>query len=284
MAHSGHFSIYKIVVAMLLTGLTGCSEWSPPSRYDWSNPAHLDTVTITLDNGVTLEMVYLEGGTFQMGSSPEDPGHYGIEAPVRNITLSGFWIGRHLVTQAQYLSVMGTNPAFFTGDNRPVERVSWHDAMAFCRTLSSSIDGTFTLPTEAQWEYACRAGTLTSFSFGDCLDTAHANYDGRRPFEECPTGDFRGETWDVGSGQPNLWGLYDMHGNLWEWCLNWHGPYSPGDAVNPAGPASGQIRILRGGAWDLHQRHCRSAHRTGGEPQTRWGNQGFRIVRLSETE
>ena len=237
----------------------------PDSGY---NAKHGAVKTVDLGGGVKLEMVYLEQGQFQMGSKT---GH--------TVTLSqGFWIGKYEVTQSQYEQITGSNPSFFKGSNRPVESVSWKDAMAFCRKLSSRTGQTFTLPTEAQWEYACRAGTSTAFSFGNCLNTSDANYNGNYPMKGCSKGQNRKTTWDVGNGRTNGWGLVDMHGNVYEWCLDWHGGYPSGNVTEPAGPASGFLHIFRGGSWDSYAGSCRSGLRDWNTPTLTENYLGFRVV------
>jgi formylglycine-generating enzyme required for sulfatase activity/tRNA A-37 threonylcarbamoyl transferase component Bud32 len=241
-------------------------------------PYRQQTRTFNLGSGVTLEMVSIPGGSFQMGSPSGESGRESDEGPVHTVELDGFWMGKFEVTQGQYQAVMGTNPSRFKGSNRPVEQVSWNDAMAFCRKLSSKTGKTFTLPTEAQWEYACRAGTTGPFSFGNCLSTSDANYNGNYPLSGCSKGTYRESTWDVGSGRANGWGLYDMHGNVLEWCLDWKGSYSASTKRNPVGPGSGSYRVLRGGSWNNHARHCRSAGRYWDPPSSSYSPLGFRIV------
>jgi formylglycine-generating enzyme required for sulfatase activity len=156
--------------------------------------------------------------------------------------------------------------------NRPVINVDWNDATAFAEWMGCR------LPTEAEWEYACRAGTETPFNVGDCLSTFMANYDGNNPYHSCPSGTYLEMTNEVGSYSPNAWGLYDMHGNVYEWCSDWYGDYSSSAQTNPEGPSSGSYRVLRGGGWRFHGRYCRSAYRYYGEPSTRYYNLGFRLV------
>jgi formylglycine-generating enzyme required for sulfatase activity len=164
--------------------------------------------TEDLGKGVILEMVYIPGGTFMMGSS-----EYSSEKPQHKVTIQPFYMSKYPVTQAQWEAVMGNNPSWFKGENRPVENVSWHEAVAFCQRLSEMTGKRYGLPSEAQWEYGCRAGTTTPFCFGETITTDLANYN-------------RGETTDVGSFPPNAFGLYDMHGNVWEWCADpWHENY-----------------------------------------------------------
>jgi formylglycine-generating enzyme required for sulfatase activity/serine/threonine protein kinase len=246
----------------------------------FADPYHKKEVTVDLGGGVRLAMIYLQGGSFRMGSPSDEKDRDSDEGPVHTVELDGFWMGKFEVTQGQYQAVMGTNPSRFKGSNRPVENVSWNDAMAFCRKLSSKTGKTFTLPTEAQWEYACRAGTTGPFAFGNCLSTSDANYNGNYPLSGCSKGTYRESTWDVGSGRANAWGLYDMHGNVWEWCLDWYSEnyYSQSPRCNPVGPGSGSGRVVRGGSWRHNAWICRSAYRSRYTPSDADNNLGFRIV------
>lgn len=259
-----------IIVLVIIVG--GVSPLIIPNRQQ--------TQIFDLGFGITLEMVFIPGGSFQMGSPNSESVRDDDEGPVHRVELDGFWIGKYEVTQAQYRVIMGTNPSHLKGDNRPVERVSWDDAMEFCRKLSQKTGKRFTLPTEAQWEYACRAGTTGPFAFGNCLSTSDANYKGNYPLSGCSKGRYLKSTWDVGSGRANAWGLYDMHGNVWELCLDWYGEdyYSESPRRNPVGPGSGSYRVCRGGGWNLYARGCRSAYRVWSAPSFTSGNLGFRLV------
>ena len=173
-----------------------------------------------------IEMVKIPAGSFLMGSPTSEESHFASESPQHEVTLETFWMSQSPITQAQWEYVMGTNPSHFKGEGLPVECVSWHDAMEFCRRLSQQTGHTYTLPSEAQWEYACRAGTTTPFSFGDTITTDQANYDGNYTYGNGPKGEYRQQTTPVGMFPPNDWGLHDMHGNVWEWCLDqWHPNY-----------------------------------------------------------
>jgi len=191
---------------------------------------------------------------------------------------------------------MWTNPSKFKGSNLPVENVSWYDAVNFCNALSSAagltpaytVNGTdvtwnrnangYRLPTEAEWEYACRAGTTTPFSTGNNITTSQANYDGNYPYNGNAKGTYREKTTPVGSFQPNAWGLYDMHGNVYEWCWDWYGSYSSGAQTDPAGASSGSNRVQRGGNWNSLAQGLLSAYRNSVSPTRAYDLDGFRIV------
>ncbi|HVV73641.1 MAG TPA: formylglycine-generating enzyme family protein, partial [Verrucomicrobiae bacterium] len=216
------------------------------------------------------------------------------------VTISrGFWIGRFLVTQEEYLGVVGSNPSYFTTNNgftfdlqRPVDQVSWSDATNYCALLTARelaqgripTHCAYRLPTESEWEYACRAGTTTAFYLGDILSSGDANFWGKYGYDASTgqvynaSGVYLQATTRVGSYQPNGWGLYDMIGNLWEWCLDWYGPYPALPAIDPQGPTSGPSRVARGGDWGSFGRFCRSAQRSGSAPAPSSRKIGFRVV------
>jgi formylglycine-generating enzyme required for sulfatase activity len=214
-------------------------------------------------------MAFIRPNTFVMGSPTNEAGRSLDEGPQTTVTLShGFWIGRHEVTQGEYLAVVGSNPSQFTGDlNRPVETVSWPDATNYCalltaRNLAAELIPTgsrYRLPTEAEWEYAARAGASTRFSYGD--DPGGAGL-GNYAWYAVNSGIM---THPVEQRAPNPWGLYDMAGNIWEWCQDWQGAYPGGFVTDPQGPASNPIgsKIIRGGAWEEFENNCRSAARMG---------------------
>ncbi len=219
-----------------------------------------------------------------MGSPESEEDRSDDEGPQHRVTISsGYWIGKYEVTQRQYERIIGVNPSYFKGADFPVEHVSWDDAQAFCRKLQGRLPRelagkTARLPTEAEWEYACRAGTITPFYYGDSLDSSMANFDGNNPYGGGREGEYRERTTPVGSFQPNAWGLYDMHGNVWEWCQDWYGEYPSGAATDPTGPGSGEERVLRGGSWNDRAGYCRSADRFLYDPVTRYVSLGFRLV------
>jgi len=232
-------------------------------------------------------MVWIKGGKFVMGSRVDEQDRDWDEDPLTEVTLShGFWMGKYEVTQRDYQALVGTNPSWFTGDtNRPVEQVSWAEAMAYCAKLTETerIGGrlpasyAYRLPTEAEFEYACRGGSTTRFSFGD--DPGFSQL-GEHAW--C-RGNSDGTTHPVGKKFSNAFGLHDMHGNVWEWCLDWYADrYSGGSVVDPIGPASGKGRVFRGGGWDYKNAACRSAFRNHAGPARTFNYVGFRVVLAPE--
>jgi formylglycine-generating enzyme required for sulfatase activity len=227
---------------------------------------------------------WCEPGSFEMGwpdeeSEQESSLFYGKET-LHTVTFSqGFWLADTTVTQALWQAVMGENPSHFKGENRPVERVSWQDAKKFITQLNKLIPGlAVQLPTEAQWEYGCRAGTETPFSFGENITPDQVNYDGNYPYDKGKKGKNRGKTVPVKSLPCNDWGLYEMHGNVLEWCLDWYQEDLGKEPVlDPSGPESGEFRVLRGGSWISSGRDVRSAIRDGYVPGDRYRFIGFRL-------
>jgi sulfatase modifying factor 1 len=244
--------------------------------------------------------VTVDAGRFVMGSPPQEVGSKADEAqhPVR---LRSFALAVTEVTQALWEAVVGENPAYFRQcPDCPVDRVSWFDALGFCNELSRrqgltpvygrrgdridwdpAADG-YRLPTEAEWEYACRAGSATAFHGGDCLDPQLANYDGYQPLEGCPAGLNRGEPLPVGSLGANAWGFFDMHGNQAEWCWDRYGAYPAVEVTDPQGPPEGPYRVVRGGCWDNGARRCRAANRQAMPPDRRLDMIGLRLARTVE--
>ncbi len=227
--------------------------------------------TEDLGNGINLEMIAIPGGKFMMGS-PEGEG-YDREKPQHEVTVKPFFIGKYPITQTQYQQVMSHNPSRFKGDERPVERVSWEDAVEFCQRLSKQMGKEYRLPSEAEWEYACRAGTTTAYHFGESITEQLANY---RTHETVPVGQF----------PPNAFSLYDMHGNVWEWCQDdWHNNYKGAPTDGRAWLSrNSSIKAIRGGSWNNYPRGCRSAIRYVKTRDYRSINLGFRAVHvLSKT-
>ncbi len=235
-------------------------------------------ITINLPNlsasAKPLEMVLIPAGTFMMGSPEDEIGRYTDEGPQHQVTLTkSFYLGKYEVTQAQWQAVMGSNLSYFTGNNRPVEQVSWNDCQAFIQNLNKLGQGIFRLPTEAEWEYACRAGTTTRFYWGDDPDYSQI---GQYAWY---WDNSNSQTHEVGTKLPNAWGLYDMSGNVWEWCQDWYGTYPFSPQVDPAGVNSGSDRVLRGGSCFVYGRYCWSAYRGDRWPGNVDNNLGFRLSR-----
>jgi formylglycine-generating enzyme required for sulfatase activity len=263
--------------------------------------------TENLPGGITIDMIAIAGGSFVMGSPSTENGRYDTEGPQHKVTVAPFFMGKYEVTQAQWRAVAGLpkvnidlnpNPSYFKGDDLPVEQVSWYSAVEACARLSRLTGRDYRLPSEAEWEYACRAGTTTPFYFGETITSDLVNYSGDS-YGAAPTGIYRKRTTAVGSFPPNAFGLYDMHGNVWEWCADpWHSNYYNG------APTDGSVwdekdndnryqksvdllamsrnddrhRLLRGGSWFNIPRRCPSAFRNSYAPVTRGINLGFRFV------
>ena len=238
-------------------------------------------------------MVSIPAGTFTMGSPVTEWERF-LDETRHTVTLpKGFYLGKYEVTQGEYFGVMGNNPSKFTGDlKRPVEQVSWNDATDYCGKLTAferaagrlPASWVYRLPTEAEWEYACRAGTTTPFNLGPDLRSGMANFNSSVEYVggigtvQNSNGIWLARTTAVGSYAPNAWGLYDMHGNVFEWCLDWYGDYASGSVADPKGPTSGLFRVLRGGGWIYDARECRSAYRDFGPPNSGRNSLGFRVV------
>jgi formylglycine-generating enzyme required for sulfatase activity len=256
----------------------------PPTNINVNINAQ-SSFTEDLGNGVKLEMIAIPGGTFLMGSSENESERRDDESPQHQVTVPSFFMGKYPLTQAQYQAILGSNPSYFKGNNRPVETVSWDDAVRFCQKLSQRTGKNYRLPSEAEWEYACRAGTKTPFSFGDNITTDLVNYNGNYPYKSAPKGKYREQTTDVGTFPPtfppNPFGLYDMHGNVWEWCEDdWHENYidAPTDGSAWNSQSGSNTKLLRGGSWYSDARYCRSAFRLGDSRDGRSNFFGFRVV------
>lgn len=237
--------------------------------------------TVRLNEGVTLDLVAIPGGEFLMG----DDRHHPDERPVHQVTVPSFFMSKYPITQAQYRSIMGADAGFGLGADYPIERVSWNEAIEFCTKLSQLTGDLYTLPSEAQWEYACRAGTQTAFHFGETITPEVVNYNGDYPYAGAATGENRERATPVGSFPPNQFGLYDMHGNVWEWCLDeyrpsYHDAPIDGSAGTTSNGSSDSKRVMRGGAWDYVAKGCRSAVRGSLAPGSRMAGCGFRVVFL----
>ena len=196
-----------------------------------------------------------------MGSPKEEKERNENETQHKVKLTKGFYMGVYTVTQEQWQTVMGNNPSFFEGENLPVESVSWDDCQEFIKKLREKDKKQYRLPTEAEWEYACRAGTKTPFHFGETISTDQANYNGEI-YGTGKKGVSRGKTIPVGSFPANAFGLHDMHGNVFQWCQDWVGHYPQKEVVDPQGPEKGAERVLRGGSWSINPQVCRSASRS----------------------
>jgi uncharacterized protein (TIGR02996 family) len=230
----------------------------------WSNP-------------LGMKFVLIPPGVFLMGSPPDEIKESEDETQYRVTLTQGFWMSVHPVTQGHWQAVMGANPSGLRGETLPVEQVSWVDCQAFCERLSQQDGKRYRLPTEAEWEYACRGGTTTPFHFGETISPDQANYDARIIYGKGKEGVSRQQTTPVGSFPPNAWGLHDMHGNVWEWCNDFYGPYPASDMKDPQGDPSGYLRVLRGGSWFTNPEGCRSAFRTRNLPTRHYGDFGCRV-------
>jgi formylglycine-generating enzyme required for sulfatase activity len=267
-----------LVAGMAVVAALGAWGWKTSHQVK-----PLDTKRVDLGNGVMMDFVWIPPGEFMMGSPTNEVGRDENETQHRVKITKGFWMGKYEVTQKQYTAVVGTNPSEFNlGGNYPVGNVSWDDAVAFCTKVKERTGLELRLPTEAEWEYACRAGTTTVYYTGDTeADLARAGCFGgnsERGFKIWKWDRRRREPRAVGSFVPNAWGLYDMHGNMWEWCADWYGEYPTGIVVDPLGPENGQSRVQRGGSWSFYAQYCRSASRVRYDPSSRSFNDGFRCV------
>ena len=242
------------------------SSGKPRSATAGMSQAQKDIIQNLINN-----MVYVEGGTFMMGATSEQGSDAEeLEKPAHQVTLSSFSIGRYEVTQEEWQAVMGSNPSVFKGAKRPVEYVSWNDCQAFIRKLNSISGRRFRLPTEAEWEYAARGGNRSrgyKYAGSNNLSAVAWYYDNSG-----------NQTHEVGGKQPNELGLYDMSGNVWEWCQDWYGSYSSSSQTNPTGSYSGSNRVMRGGSWDNYARYCRVSTRRHFTPDFRINRFGFRLA------
>lgn len=311
--------ISALFLALLLVfALAGCGNTAQrePSTPSESTQQPNQTVTVPTESTPSEiappeDFVLINGGIFQMGSLESEPWRSEDET-VHAVTLSDFYISRYELIQAEYQAVMGENPSNFSGDDLPVENVSWMDAISYCNARSAregltpayAVDGQsvswdrsangYRLPTEAEWEYVCRAGTDTPFNTQTSISADEANYWGHYPYLiednyfsqgnlETKPGVYRQTTVAVGSFEPNAWGLYDMHGNVGEWVWDWYGSYETGEQADPTGPASGTRRVYRGGGWNDFAKNLRSAYRATLPPDSASFNLGLRLVRNAGT-
>ncbi len=292
----------KLVFAAAAIAAAGCGDVELTTTEETSqSPATVETASAddAIVNSIGMKLVRIPAGEFLMGSAPTDPGARDDEQPQHRVILTRpFYMGAHEVTQAQFEQVMNTNPSSFQrsgllksapedvdSGKLPVDNVTWYAAVEFCRKLSElpaekKAGRLYRLPTEAEWEYACRAGTTTVFHYGDALSSTQANFQGEHPFGNVPHGPFLNRTTTVGSYQPNAFGLYDMHGNLHEWCLDRfdRNYYRDSPLEDPQGPEQGSSRVIRGGDWYSDGRDCRSAFRYADIPEGRFYALGMRVV------
>jgi formylglycine-generating enzyme required for sulfatase activity len=250
-------------VVLAMAGTAFSQTKSPPKE-----------LTVDLGGGVKLEMVLIPAGEFIMGDDTEHG--FETEKPAHKVKITKpFYLGKYEVTQEQWEAVMGNNPSYFKGAKNPVEEVSWDDCQKFFDKLNAKIGtqgGKFSLPTEAQWEYACRAGSDKQFCFGD---------DEKQLGEYAWYSDNAAEkTHPVGEKKPNAWGLYDMHGNVWEWCQDWYGGYGAEAVTDPSGSTTGSSRVIRGESWIYSARICRSADRLRRRPGLGSHFLGLRVSRV----
>ena len=245
---------------------------------------------VTLPGGATMEIIWCAPGTFEMGSPVGEDGRFENEVPHQVTLTRGFWLGKHEVTQRQWESVMRSNHSRFRNPDSPVENISWHDCATFIKRVNAALGGAARFPTEAEWEYACRAGTQTPFNTEHSLDADDANFYGHYPYEieenyfndsvlEARPGLYRQTTVAVGSFYESRWGLYDMHGNVNEWCWDYYGAYDLQDTVDPSGADSGTRHVYRGGGWNDFGKNMRSAYRAAGQSDLKAANLGVRLVR-----
>lgn len=256
----------------------------------------------SLGKNLNLDLVIIPGGLFTMGSPISEAGrdwysnwddslhNVNVEGPQHEVRISPFLMGKYPVTQAQWRAVaalpkvdcyLDSDPSHFNGDDRPVERVSWDEAVEFCRRISEHTGREYRLPSEAEWEYACRAGTITPFHFGETLTSDLANYNATQSYNSGPQGKCREQTTKVGSFPANAFGLHDMHGNVWEWCLDhWHETYenAPTDGSAWLSSDDNVLRLLRGGSWYYNPVLCRSAYRNWNSRSYRFTDNGFRVA------
>ena len=291
------------------TGLSPTNQWLLLTNYTLlNNPSVIVDPTRITNRArfyrtvivVPTNMNWIPAGTFVMGSPTNEVGRISLNETQHTVTLTrGFYVGKYLVTQSNYLSLINTNPSFYTTNNgytfdlgRPVEQVTWNDATNYCVKLTQQeraagrifTNWSYRLPTEAEWEYACRAGTTNTFYYGTNLTSGMANFDGQLEYyagsaqTNNPAGIFLNRTTTVGSYQPNSRGLYDMAGNVWEWCQDWFAGYTTNSVANPSGPATGSARVFRGGALNSPGKDCRSAKRNSYDPSAAFDTVGFRVV------
>lgn len=268
------------MAAIIVAATVGCAgkKVSQPALHSALQSRNAgDLYTVDLGRGIKLDLVWIPAGEFLMGSSFDEEGRAPMESFRHLVRLThGFWMGKYPVTQEQWEQVMGNNPSYFKGRRLPVDQVNWTDCQRFIQALNRILESSHlkaALPTEAQWEYACRAGTQTRFYFGDAdADLVRAGWF---------SGNSGGKPHEVGLKLKNNWGLYDMHGNVWQWCQDWIDSYPRELVVDPTGPSLGEERVLRGGSWGSEADVCRDACRFCYPPSYRLITVGLRIVAVT---
>ncbi len=288
----GYITIMAFCSALLIgscdTSSSNEKETASRSASCWDNETPGATCK---EESTNMEFVYVPGGEFLMGRGSKEEGIDDYEH--HPVTVKGFWMGKYEVTQAQWEKIMGENPSFFTENTTgkssfvyPVENVSWDDTQGFLQKLNATVEThgraslQFRLPSEAEWEYACRAGTTTPFSFGETISTDQANYNGNYVYGDGQQGVYREQTTDVGSFPKNAFGLYDMHGNVFEWCQDTYASYSetPTDGSAYGRLDDNKEKVLRGGSWNFQPSFARCAFRLRREPAYQEIFIGFRVV------
>lgn len=297
--------VVALIIAIIIVGVISGLIYVMNKQDENGNETN--NLVSTNNAELTNDLILINGGTYLMGS-PETEMQRETDEVQHEVTVSDFYIGRYEVTQKEYEEVMGENPSNFEGENLPVENVTWYEAIEYCNKLSEkegltpvyTIDGEnvswdrsangYRLPTEAEWEYAARAGTTSTFNTENSISDEEANYYGHYPYGieenyftqenlETEPGQYRQTTVEVDSFSPNKWGLYNIHGNVAEWCFDYYGAYDLENTDNPSGPTTGTLRVNRGGGWNDYAKHLRCAYRASTTPDQKMSNIGFRVVR-----